>query len=130
MKKQYTITENNDWEGEVFGYILYLTEYEASLISQEFETSESMKIGESNYVDSEVDFVNTCSNNTYLDRLGFYTPKQDLVKHFNEFSNEIINDGEMEDEDKQEYISRFFEDEVFYKGKGLKRITKKKSENG
>ena len=89
-----------------------------------------MRIGESNYTTKQVDFVNNCSTNTYLDRLEFYTPKQDLVTHFNQFSNQIISDDEIEDGDKQEYISRFFEDEVFYKGKGLKKTTKKKSENG
>lgn len=90
--KQYEITEENDWEGETFGYIVMLTEKQAKQIEQRFEEindgEEILSIEESNYDQKTVDLINKKSKNSYMNRLGFYTlnPTVDLTNFdYNDF---------------------------------------------
>jgi hypothetical protein len=102
-KKQYTITEDNDWEGELFGYIMYLTPEEAEKIKKKaqeiFDGEETVTIEETEYTAEDVKKINNASSNSYMDRLGFY-----------EFASETVLD------DWKEHGS------LFYKGNGLNEI--------
>lgn len=90
MKKQYTITENNEWEGEIFGYILSLETEQFEKIKARFELLQdydrmselgewddlgveegTLSIVETNYSLQEVKSINNASSNSYMDRLQF-----------------------------------------------------------
>ena len=71
-KKQYTITEENDYEGETFWYIVYLTDEEFNEYLSLFSTEENewvYTIEESNYTVWEITMINKHSDNTYMERL-------------------------------------------------------------
>lgn len=104
-KKQYTITEYNDWEGESFGYIMLLTTEEAEKIEKKakeiFEDEEVITIEETDYTEKDVEKINRVSSNSYMNRLGFYEFKSDKVlDEWNEHGD------------------------LFYKGNGLSEIKK------
>lgn len=77
--KQYTITEENDWEGETFGYIMDLTDDEVALITNGLAESEFHSIEPSNYTPEQAALVNKHDTNGYMPRLGFYAFKKSLV---------------------------------------------------
>ena len=79
--RQYEITEENDWEGETFGYILNLTDEQYQIIKSRFEEDDDFEccsIEPSNYTLEDVKLVNKKSKNGYMDRLCFYKLKEDL----------------------------------------------------
>lgn len=82
--KQYTITEENEWEGETFGYILDLDTEILAKIEKGFEAInmdygvEILRIEESNYTEQDVQKINNASSNTYMDRLNFYRLQENL----------------------------------------------------
>ena len=71
---QYTITEHNDWEGESFSYIMLLTEEQADIIKRQINVGleEELEIEETSYTQEDVEKINKASENTYMDRIGFY----------------------------------------------------------
>jgi hypothetical protein len=98
---QITVTENNDWEGETFSYILNV---DAEMLAQiEFGLSaynESVIWIDkfTSFTQESIKPLNRISNNTYMNRFGFYEVKELPKEDF-----------------------RWYED-VFYKGVGLEKI--------
>lgn len=103
MKKQYTITENNEWELETFSYVMNLTEDEATMIKTKIESieqcSECLSISQSELSENDLSLINRYFRNSYMDRIGFYEFESgDTLKNWKEFG------------------------QLFYKGVGLKRV--------
>lgn len=97
---QVTITEENDWEGETFSYILYIPRKTAFKIEEAFKSDYEVTIDyPTKYTEAKVKNINKMSKNTYMDRIGFY--KLDKLPK-----------GKFD----------WYED-IFYKGKGLKPTT-------
>jgi hypothetical protein len=75
MKKQWTITENNDHEGETFGYILLLSQLEADTIrmwiNDKDPDGEMYSIEQTSYRPELVTTINDHCDNTYLPRLNW-----------------------------------------------------------
>jgi len=96
---QVTVTDHNEWEGESFSFVLEIDSNLAARIqAQEFDL---MTIEyPTGYTQSDIDQINSNSDNSYMDRIGFYEIKKSIN----------INDG-----------IDFYED-VFYKGAGLIKI--------
>lgn len=79
--RQYEITEENDNEGETFGYILELTNEQYEVIKTRFEDDEYVEyctIEPSEYTQEQTDLINKKSRNRYMDRLGWYELEKDL----------------------------------------------------
>lgn len=71
--RQYTITENNDWEGEIWGYIINLTEDQYELLNSKMSEDENMplSIEPTDHTEEFVEKVNKHSYNIYMDSLSF-----------------------------------------------------------
>lgn len=69
MKKQYTVKEINDWEGEIFNYVLLLDDNEVNVITEKINTigDEFLSIEETSLSDNDVSLLNKYSNNSYMD---------------------------------------------------------------
>ena len=100
MKKQYTVTEENDHEGETFNYVLELTEREAAVIEMKCKMygDETLSISETNYTQEDINKIDDLSNNSYMSFIAKY-----------ELDNDALGDWE-------EY------GDCFYKGCGLTKI--------
>lgn len=122
--KQYTITEENDWEGETFGYIMDLTDDEVALITKGLTESEFHSIEQSSHTPEDVALVNKHSDNSYMPRLGFYEFKEPLVDMIADNDACIDGDDDYDEIEKEEQKEQFLTNEVFYKGAGLNRIKK------
>jgi len=110
MKKQYTITEDNEYEYETYGYILYLTSEQAKSvedkIAEKCPKDKEISIEQTFYTKKEVDLINKHNLNYLLPRLDFY-----------EFETETTL------EDWKDY------EDLFYKGSGLKKADIQKDTN-
>lgn len=95
---QVTVTENNDWEGETFLYVLQVNQEKAQEISEYFSREEFQEDWfvelNTDYTPEKVELLNEHSDNTYMDYIGFYK----------------IPEG------------REISDELFYKAAGLERV--------
>lgn len=107
MKKQYSIIEENDWEGETFEYVVMLTDEEAQIIEAKFKSDDfytssfTIQEFEEPYTSKDVKLINKHSENTYMPRIGFYVfVNEDSLTNWNEKSS------------------------LFYKGTGLKQVSK------
>lgn len=81
-KKQVTITEENDNEGETFNYILDVTEIQFQRLYEAFKNDDFFTIEKSNYDLDVVKQLNKQSKNSYMNEYGFY----DLPENF-DFDN-------------------------------------------
>lgn len=136
-KLQYVIEENNEHEGETFGYIMELTDAEYALINQYILTEEqqtkryeedeeyfdnSFTISQCNYDDKEVKTINKHNGHSYMPRLAYYEFERDLLSHYDEYQQQVLNDSDYKsDEERQDDINTFITD-LFYKGNGLKKV--------
>ena len=100
MKKQYTVKENNDHEGETFNYVLDLTEDEAKIIAEKCEKlgDESLSIKETNYTEEQINEIDNLSNNEYMAFIRKYELEDDALENWEEYGD------------------------CFYKGTGLTKI--------
>jgi len=89
MKKQFTVTERNDWEGETFNYVLNLTEKEAKEVAEKCEQfgDGSLSISETNYTDIDIEKMNKASSNCYMDFIAKYELKEHALKNWKEFGD-------------------------------------------
>lgn len=97
---QFTVTEGNEWEGETYGYIIFITQNQADFIQDkinQFDIGHYLDIKQTNYSLYDVSVINKHSSNSYMSRLAFY--------EF--FEEETLNNWKEQDD-------------VFYKGTGLK----------
>jgi len=102
---QITVTEENDWEGETFSYVMEVTEQMADAIEEFVKPDESMKFERNTtYTKESIAEINKHSNNSYLQRIGFY-----------ELENEEV---------EKKLLTRTCDkdDNFFYKYVGLKRL--------
>lgn len=103
--KQYEITEDNDWEGETFGYILTLTDEQFEKIKTGFEIInedegyDKVTIEPCDYSQEQIDLINKKSRNRYMDRVNYYELNE------NEFN-----------------LDSFEYSDFPYKGNGMKRL--------
>jgi len=115
--QQYTITEENDWEGESFGYIMDLTSEEFEFIQTNIKDSQCLTIEKSDYSKKEVKLVNQHSENTYMPRLGFYKFKEKFFDLIEKLRQEVEDEFEWTDDvEKNRFV---LETLVFYKALGL-----------
>jgi hypothetical protein len=112
--KQFTVTERNDNEGEVWGYILYIDSDKEAIIKDRFdkkiesdiEFCEShWSLEETKYTDEQVELINKHCDNSYLPRLGYYLLSSKVT-------NLMLNPDEVE--------NLSFED-IFYKARFLEK---------
>lgn len=102
---QITVTENNDWEGETFSYVMEVTEQMADAIEEFVKPDESMKFERNTtYTNESIAEINKHSDNSYLRRIGFY-----------EFDNPEV---------EKRLLTRTCgeHDNFFYKSVGLKKL--------
>jgi hypothetical protein len=71
---QITITEENDNEGETFGYILELSPELVEKFKEGLADWDELVTIEENtsYTKEDVEYINKHSSNNYMDRIGFY----------------------------------------------------------
>lgn len=119
--KQYTITEENDWEGETFGYIIDLSEQEYEYIIKNITNCLSLSLEETNYTPEQVETINKHSSNSYMPRLDFYEFKKDFFQILEDTKNYIYSNEDTTDTEKDEEMSYCLETEIFYKGVQLNR---------
>lgn len=107
MKKQYTIREDNEWEGEIFNYVVYLTVSEMSEILEKCNKygDDTLTIKETNYTNEEITKLNKKSGNTYMDFIAPYALIENAIADWEEFGY------------------------LFYKGNGLIRLNKLEYDN-
>jgi hypothetical protein len=100
MEKQITVKERNNWEGETFNYVIYVTPEEESQIREKCEKygDGSLTVQESNYTDEDIKEMDAKSNNTYMAFIAPYKLKDKAVENWEEFGD------------------------CFYKGVGLKKL--------
>ena len=122
---QYTITEENDWEGETFSYVMDLTDEEFNYINDRIGSIDALSIEPTTHTKESVKIINDHSDNSYKDRINFYKFKDDLFEMIRKGCDFIDNDPESEDtdEEKSDLKESILYDEIFYKGKGLIKIT-------
>lgn len=99
-KNQYTITENNEWEGETFNYVIDLTEDDVDKIRQKIEHFEidSLTIRKTDFTVEQIRTILGMSGNSYMDFIGKYELLDGILDNW-------TNEGD-----------------VFYKANGLKKI--------
>jgi len=72
-KNQWTLTEKNDSEGETYGYILNIHDFEADIIRGWLDDKdpydEVFKIEKTDYSPKLVNIINSHCDNSYLHRL-------------------------------------------------------------
>lgn len=87
MKKQITVNERNDWEGETFNYVLLVTPKEENQIREKCTKygDGSLTVRETNYTDENIKEMNAASNNGYMDFIAPYELKKDALKNWKEF---------------------------------------------
>jgi hypothetical protein len=99
-KNQYTITENNEWEGETFNYVIDLTEDDVDKIQQKIEHFEidSLTIRKTDFTVEQIRTILDMSRNSYMDFIGKYELLDGILDNWTN------------------------EEDVFYKANGLKKI--------
>lgn len=105
IKKQFTVKEENQWEGETFNYVLMLTEDELDCIKTKIEDlgEGNLTIKSSSWSCDDVFKMNRMSSNCYMAFIGFYELKDGALERWIEFGD------------------------CFYKGVGLQRVDSLKS---
>lgn len=98
--QQITVKEINDWEGETFNYVLYVTEDQKELIKLKCEMygDDTLSVQETNYTGEEFKSLDEASGNTYMDYIAFYRLNENALEGWKEFGG------------------------CFYKGVGLEKI--------
>lgn len=72
--KQVTITEDNEWEGETFSYILDLDDESIKEFKKGLEDRDNVKIEiDTTFTKEQVELLNNRSSNEYMDRYQFVT---------------------------------------------------------
>lgn len=100
MKKQYTVKERNEWEGETFNYVLLLTEDELKIVTEKCEKfgDGSLSVKETNHSDEDIKKMNDASDNSYMSFISAYKLKPGALENWDEFGD------------------------CFYKGNGLEKL--------
>ncbi len=100
MKKQITVKERNEWEGETFNYVLLVTPEEEQQIRIKCEElgDGSLSVKESNLSDEDIRRMDDASNNSYMDFIAPYRLNEGALDEWKEFGD------------------------CFYKGVGLTRL--------
>lgn len=101
--KQITVTENNNWEGETFNYVLLVTEEQESIIREKANKygDGTLQVKETNYTEDDIKKMNSASSNSYMKFIDFYKIEKDALEKWSSFGD------------------------CFYKGLGLERLTKR-----
>ena len=99
-KKQITVRERNDCEGETFNYVIRVTKYEQEQIIEKCEKfgDETLSISETNYTNDDIKKINNLSNNLYMSFIALYELSKDALDNWVEFGD------------------------CFYKGNGLNKL--------
>ena len=89
MKKQITVKERNDWEGETFNYVIYVTPEEESQIRKKCEKygNGSLTVRDSNYTDEEIKKMAVASNNGYMAFIAPYKLNDKAIENWKEFGD-------------------------------------------
>ena len=89
MKKQITVKERNDWEGETFNYVIYVTPKEESQIREKCEKygKGSLTVQETNYTNEEIKKINATSSNEYMAFIAPYKLNDKSVVNWEEFGD-------------------------------------------
>lgn len=89
MKKQYVITEKNQWEGETFKYVLYLSDDEVKLIEQKMEEygRGALSIEPSDFDDGQIRDLNKLSDNCYMDFIAAYKLEDSALADWKNFGD-------------------------------------------
>jgi len=89
MKKQITVKERNNWEGETFNYVIYVTPEEESQIREKCEEygDGSLTVQESNYTDEDIKKMDAASNNGYMHFIAPYKLNDNAVENWEEFGD-------------------------------------------
>ena len=90
---QITVTDNNEWEGESFSFVLELPEKEAYLIKR--KESQSMKVELNTSFNKEsIELINSRSDNGYMSRIQFAQIKDlSLLNLKNDLYDKIFYKG-------------------------------------
>jgi len=101
MKKQITVTERNNWEGETFNYVIYVTPEKENQIREKCNKlgNGSLTVQETNYTDDDIKKMNAASKNGYMDFIAPYKLNDKAIDEWKEFGD------------------------CFYKGIGLTKIS-------
>lgn len=75
---QITITDHNEWEGEDFSFVMEMDEQLANQISNQASSSMSIEFNTS-YSQQDIDRINDHSDNGYMERIGFYELKPQII---------------------------------------------------
>lgn len=96
-KYQYTVTEDNNWEGETYRYIIEVTQAQSNIIQQKCELlgEGCLTIKQTSYNANDVNRLNEVHRNGYMDYIGFYKINYGMINKWKEYGD------------------------LFYKGKGL-----------
>ncbi|MDX1365476.1 MAG: hypothetical protein R3243_14795 [Arenibacter latericius] len=87
MRKQFTVKERNQWEGETFNYVVDLTEDEAKEVAEKCKQfgNGTLSIKQTDYSDEEIKKMNDASLNCYMDFIARYELKD--LKTWSEFGD-------------------------------------------
>lgn len=97
--RQYTITEENDWEGEQFFYVMNMTAEEALAVKVYLKQDDSFSVEESWLTKTDIRTRNRESGNSYMEEYSF--------RKLPENWRDLVNDTEVE------------LGNLFYKGSGV-----------
>jgi hypothetical protein len=90
------INEENDWEGETFGYILDVSEQELKHIEDILKNDDGNLAGYILEIKdlpiNEIDKINKYSDNTYMDRLNTISRPENTDNIFLKLSNKNFSD--------------------------------------
>jgi len=89
MKKQITVKERNNWEGETFNYVIYVTPEEESQIREKCEMygDGSLTVQESNYTDEDIKKIDASSSNGYMALIAPYKLNEKAIENWEKFGD-------------------------------------------
>lgn len=89
MKKQITVIEENDHEGEIFNYVIYVTDEEEQQIREMCDEfgDELLTVSETNYTEEDIDKINNSSSNSYMDFIALYELNENALDEWEEFGD-------------------------------------------
>jgi len=89
MKKQITVKERNEWEGETFNYVIYVTPEEEIQIREKCDKlgETSLTVQETDYTDEDLKRMNLTSRNGYMAFIAPYELNKDALKKWKKFGD-------------------------------------------
>ena len=89
MKKQYTVKEINDWEGETFNYVLLLDDSEVKIIKEKIDSlgDDLLSIKETSLTDKDIQLLNDNSDNSYMNLFQVCALNENSLENWEEFGD-------------------------------------------